>query len=364
MPSRAANTIHVAKMVNAFISLGHELKLVYPNIKKGKEFTKLSIAEFYNVIEFSSTSVPWFKFPGYKYLSSFFIGLWLLFQKKDLIYSRNFYYALFASALGNKNIILELHKPAITSKGFLRGYIENFYNSDKLQAIVVISQALRNRFLLDGFSSEKIIVAHDGCDEINGVLKRDLGFGFHVGYIGHLYEGKGMEIIQQLAYCIKDDVHFHIVGGTKEDISFWEGKIISDNITFHGFVPSKDVYGFISAMDICLLPNQLKVKDSSGSSDIGDFTSPLKMFDYMALGKAIIASDLAVLREVLDENNSILCDPSNIDLWVEAIEKLKMNRELRESLGSKAKEDFLTNFTWKKRAQYIIEQIENIRSND
>jgi hypothetical protein len=41
-----------------------------------------------------------------------------------------------------------------------------------------------------------------------------------------------------------------------------------------------------------------------------------------------------------------------------------MNRELRESLGSKAKEDFLTNFTWKKRAQYIIEQIENIRSND
>jgi glycosyltransferase involved in cell wall biosynthesis len=167
-----------------------------------------------------------------------------------------------------------------------------------------------------------------------------------------------------LATFIKDDVHFHIVGGTKEDISFWEGKIISDNITFHGFVPSKDVYGFISAMDICLLPNQLKVKDSSGSSDIGDFTSPLKMFDYMALGKAIIASDLAVLREVLDENNSILCDPSNIDLWVEAIEKLKMNRELRESLGSKAKEDFLTNFTWKKRAQYIIEQIENIRSND
>lgn len=74
----------------------------------------------------------------------------------------------------------------------------------------------------------------------------------------------------------------------------------------------------------------------------------------MACGKAIVASDLPVLHEVLDRRTAVFVPPDNVELWVKAIDKLK-NNDLRENLGDTALKIFLNRYTWEKRAQRIME---------
>ena len=86
--------------------------------------------------------------------------------------------------------------------------------------------------------------------------------------------------------------------------------------------------------------------------DTSKFMSPIKIFEYMSHKKAIIASDLPVLREVLSEKNSVLVEPTNIKDWTTAIEKLK-DLTQREKIANQAIVDF-DKYTWKKRAEKVI----------
>ena len=120
-------------------------------------------------------------------------------------------------------------------------------------------------------------------------------------------------------------------------------------VYFYGFVAHKNVGSYINALDICLLPNQKIVyaygSDKSNSNEnISRFTSPLKLFEYMSHKKAIIASELPVLKEVLNKKNSILVESDNIDLWISSIKKLK-NLKNREVIGNQALNDFY-KYTW------------------
>jgi glycosyltransferase involved in cell wall biosynthesis len=87
--------------------------------------------------------------------------------------------------------------------------------------------------------------------------------------------------------------------------------------------------------------------------------SPLKVFEYMSSGKAIVCADFPVLREVLSDDNAILVNPEDRDGWVSAIERLK-DRNLREQLGQQAYQDFLEHYTWKKRAAKVLEKFNQI----
>ena len=122
----------------------------------------------------------------------------------------------------------------------------------------------------------------------------------------------------------------------------------------------KEVSNYINALDVCLLPNQKIVlahgsNSSNISLNISTFTSPLKLFEYMSHKKPIIASDLPVIREVLNEKNSILVKCNDIDLWLSSIKKLK-NFKHRETISTQVLSDF-NNFTWKNRALRLIDNI-------
>ena len=204
-------------------------------------------------------------------------------------------------------------------------------------------------------------MAHDGADKTENFNCKTKLLGFKqnlkVGYVGHLYKGKGMEVIDLIAKKLDNDVEIHIVGGLEEDIHFWKNKINSKNVYFYGFVNHKEVSNYINALDVCLLPNQKIVLPYGAeifmnSKNISTFTSPLKLFEYMSHKKAIIASDLPVIREVLNERNSILVECDNIQLWIDSIKKLK-NLKNRELISNQALNDFY-EYTWKKRAENII----------
>src|SRR5690606_25873362 len=108
-------------------------------------------------------------------------------------------------------------------------------------------------------------------------------------------------------------------------------------------------------MDVGLLPARRRVIISSGA-DIGEWMSPLKLFEYMACRLAIVASELTVVREVLeDEENALLVPPDDVGRWVDAISRLERDPGLRTRLAARACEDFHERHTWTERSARVLD---------
>lgn len=221
-----------------------------------------------------------------------------------------------------------------------------------------MSEVLREDFL-EQFSSlakSETLTAHDGADAPSGATEEaSLSGEFKVGYLGHLYPGKGMEIISKLAARCSY-AHFHVVGGREKDLMNWKPQLASiPNITLHGFVPHRETPSYLLAFDVVLAPYQPQVEAASGM-DIGRWMSPLKLFEYMSIGKPIIASDLAVLREVLEHKRNALLVPANDpDAWAEAVKLLRDNVALRQRISRQALRDFQEKYSWESRAGAVLD---------
>jgi glycosyltransferase involved in cell wall biosynthesis len=108
---------------------------------------------------------------------------------------------------------------------------------------------------------------------------------------------------------------------------------------------------------VVLAPFQRRIT-IAGEGDIANWTSPLKVFEYMAAGKAILCSDLPVLREVMrDGDNCLLLPPDDVDAWSAALERLRDDGDLRARLGKNARLDFLEHYTWKARASRVLDTL-------
>ncbi|MFA0491376.1 glycosyltransferase family 4 protein [Vibrio splendidus] len=355
IPSETANSVHVMKMCQAFAANGHDVTLLSPYISKKQV---LDVYGFYDVKDnFKITSFFAPEMRGQNIIYSLQVFLYLLFNRADVVYGRSLEGCYIAATLGFKTIF-EAHAPMRRKKD--TSIFNLLIKRACFDRLVVISESLKNAFLSNfQIKSGKIQVAHDAADEVFDLKsqielhgKSDL---FQVGYVGSMYSGKGMEIISQLASKVAKDTNFHIVGGSEKDIKHWKNKISNSNVHFYGFQEQKNVLLYINSFDACLLPNLSSVKIKNNSdNEIGEYTSPLKLFQYMSHKKPILASDLPVLREVLNENNSILCSTENIDEWVHSINKLKMDKQLRHSISNTAYSDFNKLYTWKIRACNVI----------
>ena len=363
IPSRTANSIHVMKMCQAFADNGHEVVLLAPDVKKHYEKDIEDIYEYYGTrknFNIKKLYHPNQKFGAFLYTLAIFFYL-LINKKFDLVYGRFLHGVYLATWLNNK-VIYESHAPTFDKKNHRLIVFKKLIKSKYFKKMVVISRALKNMYLEKKYLSNiKIQIAHDGADEVANFDRKIELLGhkenLKVGYVGHLYKGKGMEVIASLTNKLDDDIEIHIIGGLEKDIKFWKSKINSKNIFFYGFIPHNEVSSYINALDVCLLPNQKIVfahgaESSKEFMNISDFTSPLKLFEYMSHRKPIIASDLPVIREVLNEKNSILLKCDDIDLWINSIKNLK-NLKNRDLIANQALSDFY-NYSWKNRALLVL----------
>ena len=356
IPSRTANSIHVMKMCQAFADNGHKVILLAPD-KKNKNKKEVDVYEYYGVKKNFIIKKLWY--PNLKGRSIFYslaILFYLISNKKfDLVYGR-FLFGCYLSVLLQNNVIFEVHDPIYKRGNFELKIFKKLVNYKKFVKLVVISDVLKNIYLKSGFLNQnQIQVAHDGADEVMDFANKIHLFGnkknLKVGYLGSLYKGKGIEVIYLLANKVSENIEFHIVGGNDKEIEYWRSRIDSKNVFFYGFVPHKKISSYINSMDICLLPNQKKLI-LDGVGDISSFTSPLKLFEYMSHKKTIIASNIKVLKEILNQKNSILVDPDNINEWSQALEKLK-DPHNREKISNQALIDFAP-YTWKNRVKKIL----------
>lgn len=361
LPSQTANSINVMKMCAAMASLGHDVTLVAPDKATDQALRQEHLFDFYNVpANFTVKKLPWVPLPGKGLVYALAAVLWSRGQKADVLYSRNLAASGLAARTGAR-VICEVHD-AIEKKSVLeQGLVKAAYKKADHFKIVAITQALADHLAgYFGNDRHKIIVAADGADPVDSravvVPSSLVSDKFKIGYVGSLYKGKGLEIVGALSRLIPQ-AEFHVVGGTADEVH--AAKIKFPDIRFHGFQRQRDIPAFISAFDIVLLPNQAVVEVHGGGGNIARFTSPLKAFEYMACGKAILASDLPALKEIFAHGkNAVLCRPDVIEDWTAAIEHMIAHPDERQRLGMNAKAEFLEHYTWTRRAEHILVQSE------
>ncbi|WP_051074949.1 glycosyltransferase family 4 protein [Thioalkalivibrio sp. ALJ16] len=361
IPSRTANSIHVMKMCHALARAGHEVVLFAPDKADGRESDMVDPFDYYGVARnFIIEHLPWVRMKGRGYWYSWLAAQRVRKQGFDLAVGRNLSACYFASSLGLP-VVYEAHSP-VEDDGRLARYLFGcLVRSSSFRHMVVITDALRRHFEqvwpeLKG----RIVVAPDGADPLEDQIQPvDLGRPddrMQVGYTGHLYAGKGAELVVELARaCPQFD--FHIVGGTREDLRRWrERDDLSDNLQLHGHQSHARIQSYLLSFDALLLPNQPEVRAHGGKRDIGRWTSPLKLFEYMAAGRAIVCSDVPVLLEVAEHGmNMLVCRHDDVGDWAAALEGLWADRGWRQSLGAMAREQLERRYSWDIRASHVLE---------
>jgi len=363
IPSDTANSIQVMKACSALVQLGHNFTLIVPDVSQVTSHkSNVDLKSHYGLQQ--DFPIEWLAASNRRLFT------WQAVQrarvlKPDLLYTWFPQSAVFG-LLYKIPTIFEIH---IQPTGILGpAWHRAFANLRGRKRLVSITQALIDVLDRDynmRLNSDEVLIAPNGVDlerfaalpSTPELARQKLTFPLTptVMCTGHLYAGRGADLFLALAKSIPQ-AHFVWVGGRPADVAAWKAKAESQNIsnlTFTGFIPNQNLPLYQSAADILLMPYSRSIMGSSGTADSASVASPMKMFEYMAAGRAIVTADLPVIREVLNEKNAIFCEPDEIGDWRLEIEKLLADESRKVELGKRAKED-VAGYTWLARAEKIM----------
>jgi len=390
IPSLSANSMQVMKMTQAFAVLGHNVHLFAPRFKLSRTWDKINLS-----VPASQTehSVDWEALERHYGLKYRFAITWLPANPKlrrydfgyravrsarcwgaNLVYTRLPQAAALSSITGIATIH-ELHDlPRGQSAPML---LQIFLNSQAARRLVLISQALLNDLSqiynipstppftiicpdgvdldryknLPNIHEARLILCDDQRIQYNKPIQPE---DFVAGYTGHLYPGRGMDFLLELASHLPG-ITFLVVGGEPEDVIQFQNKVNSlalKNVIVTGFVPNADLPIFQATCDVLLMPYESKVAASSGG-DISRYLSPMKLFEYLASERTILSSDLPVLKEILNFENAILLPMNDFEAWTETLQELRANPDKGRKLAARARQDAKRN-TWENRSETIL----------
>jgi glycosyltransferase involved in cell wall biosynthesis len=354
LPSTSAYSIHVLKICDSFSNFFDSCSLIIPYNKKSHYFKK--VKKNYNLKNnFLITS--FFRSERINFALRIIFSLKVvshLYKYKDnkevLIYSRSILTSIFLSIFQIPNY-LELHHD-------LKGLTKFFFTITRFDFFRRnIKFILLHKNLLKAIPdlNNNYIILDDAVDieDFSSYKKNNLNNKKNntCAYFGSLTKGKGLEIIFSIAEKMKN-INFHIY----TDITLLNKRFITkiNNVKFYNHVSYSKVPLIMSKYDVVLMPYQDKVAARSNNLEISKFMSPLKLFDYLASCKIIIASDLKVYTHILRNNfNSILIEYNNINLWCKKIRQVFRNRSNFHYMKVNAY-NTAVKYTWDKRVLNII----------
>jgi glycosyltransferase involved in cell wall biosynthesis len=225
--------------------------------------------------------------------------------------------------------------------------------------IICISNGLKNFYLEKGVSAAQILVAPDGVDleryknlPNRSEARRRLELpqdAFIALYNGHLHTWKGAGTLAEAAKYLPESFQLHFMGGTDEDITAFTEKFGSDShIHIVGRKPDEVRPIYLRAATVTVLPN-------TGDDEISvRFTSPLKLFGYMAAGTAILASDLPSIREVLSNETAYFAEAGNPQSFATQLMLIAKDATEAERRGNIVREQAQV-YGWIERAKAICD---------
>lgn len=353
IPSDTANSIQAMKVAQAFLQVGQEVILLVPG-QQPSVMPDLSAHYGLRLVP----QVKWIG--GRRRLFPWLAALRARREKADLIHTWAIQSAVLGLLLGLP-VLFEAHE--LPSGHFGPLWYRLFLFLPGRKRLLPITDALRRALeaRYGPIRNGETVIAPDGVDlERYETLpdpasaRRLLGLRLAPTVLctGHLYAGRGADLFLALAERFPQ-VSFIWVGGRPADVEAWKQRAAHlQNVTFTGFVPNEHIPLYQAAGDILLMPYGRTVSTSSGGST-AEVCSPMKMFEYMAAGRAILTSDLPVLREVLDETMAVFCPPEAVEAWEVALGALLADEMRRQVLGQNARRT-VQAYSWVERAQRIL----------
>jgi glycosyltransferase involved in cell wall biosynthesis len=270
-----------------------------------------------------------------------------------VIYSRDETLLYLLSFLG-RPFVYEIHAPKW-----------NFLTRRVVQSAALlfsISQGLKDFYIQKGVAPERLHVAPDAVDleqfslsEGREACRKRLGLPLDkkiVLYAGHLYERKGAFTVGEAAPLLDDDTLVLFVGGTEDEIPDFTQRCGADtHVRILGPKPHAEIPYYLRAADVLVLPNTAK------DADARLYTSPMKLFEYMASGTPVIASDVPSLREILDEQTAYFFAPDNARALAESITHVLSSAEEADR-KAQAAQKCAEGYTWENRAKNILSAID------
>lgn len=354
-----AHSLNTIKMADGFAKLGHDVSLVCLG-SEGGAIDNDQLSRIYN----TTPKLEWIQLSrslfGTQLLHEGLSFSWVASQvarrlKPDFIYARDYYVPWLCARAGIKTTVESHAHPGTDTFRFRRLLKAASYPAFSLW--VTISEKLADYYVSRGVADSKIAVLPDAVDiELFSRPKQLPQSPYDVDrrnivYAGHLYDYKGIPAILDAAKELPD-VNFHLVGGWPEDIRRQRQQIGNaglENVVLHGLKEHKDVPRYLWHADVLLLP-------PSANHPSAQWTSPLKLGEYLASGTPVIAADIPALRRWLTDEEVIFVEPDNGAAMAGAI-RLILNDPERKSRLSEAGMEKAAALSYVKRASAICKRV-------
>jgi glycosyltransferase involved in cell wall biosynthesis len=370
--------VHIREMALALSSTGNNVDILSPaglntfneeariNSKVHNAISKFLPEIFFEIIEIIYAFVAYKKIP--KILQN---------KKYDLIYER---YSIFnwagirSARMFSIPIILEINYTSFMPLYRKRSSILKplahimdrmiFRSAD---GFIAVSTYLKNHLISLGVDREKIIVLTNAADpkkfdsDIEGYhVRKKLGFDKKkvVGFVGGFYPWHGLDMLLDSFKEIKKEFNHAVLlligdgplrGKLEQKI---KGGTIEKDVVFLGVIPQESLPEYISAFDIAVMP------------DSNEYGSPMKIFEYMAMAKPVIAPRLVPLVDAItDGREGLLFNQRDSGEFCKTLKKLLSDDKLRLEMGILGRKKILLEHTWQINAARALEFFKSIKKD-
>jgi len=350
--SKDGQYVHIEEIVSALRELGHEVIMSEPTSINSKDFGKSS-----GLVKNIRTLLPGFVHELMEFVYSFFDYFKLVRlirkHKPDCIYER--YNLFFPSGIWAKKryklpLLLEVNAPLYEERSQhdsiqlnkLANWSER-YVWNNAEYVLPVTGVLARKVIDKGVPQDRIIVIPNGinfnefvanADQLSVVAKGhceqyNLQDKLVLGFTGFVREWHRLDRVLEVI-AANQDQNWHLLlvgdGPARSSLEETAKKLgIESKMTITGIVGRDQMPGLVTTFDIALQP------------DVVEYASPLKLFEYLALGKAILAPDSENIREILtDGENALMFNVTEPNQFAEQLSRLCSSNELRSQLGEAA----------------------------
>lgn len=363
--SKDGQYVHIEELTNALRDIGHEIVIVGPPGMESEEFGADA-----GIVAILKKFLPKFVYEllelAYSFLDYQRIAKVARTFGPDCLYERYNLYLLSGVWLKKRlkiPMLLEVNAPLYAERkkfdGIALDWLARWAEHKAWTTadyVLPVTKVLANRMIKSGVSETKIRVVPNAINQelFNGITstesaKKSLGLegNLVLGFVGFMREWHGLDrVVRIIAASKGQNRHLLLVGDgpARQTIEKQAKELgVEKNITIVGIVPRESVANYISAFDIALQP------------EVVEYASPLKLFEYLALGRAIVAPATDNIKEILkDECNAVLFDPMSDEDFSYTIEKVCSDQKLREKTSTAARRTIIDQgLTWENNARRV-----------
>jgi len=250
-----------------------------------------------------------------------------------------------------------LHHSLNAESRVVRFIVKNydFFSSKYLIKFIAITNSVKNDYINKySIRSNKIITLPSGSSIKENYKYKINKTKINIGYFGSLYKSRGLDLITKLA-SIDPKNEYYVYGNIKQ-VKLSISKKTKKNLHINDYVPYKKIPKILLNMDLLLMPYTSSITVAGDVGNISKYTSPLKLFDYLSVGRPIVCSNYDVLKEIVKENQNVIFikNYKNAFEWKKEITKL-VNKPNKMKIISKNNYKLSKKYSHSSRALKILD---------